>query len=329
MNDDTKTIFRIAKNRENPFAMIDRRALENPALSWKAKGLLGYLLSRPDNWEVQMSDLVKRATDGEFSTRGAVDELMKAGHLRRVEIRDDESGRFVRFEYEVHEQPVPAEQRTAKKPLPNNQEVDEQGQANEPFRGNPQVGNPQVDNPKVGNLPLNNTESNDTELNNTLGADAPSAPAAQEKQTNPPPAFGIEWQLAAGVSQVTLPTPEEEISAQLQNAVNLFPAAYQERARAFIQAANIMPIKSDVSGWCKAFKDHEARDLTLREMTRAIETMIGQGLTVSSPFSVTEVAKSIHAQNIRKAQQLPAAPTELERALTTFKPRQPAPRATA
>lgn len=34
-----KTIFRTIKNEDHPFVMMDRRPLENPDLSWRAKGV--------------------------------------------------------------------------------------------------------------------------------------------------------------------------------------------------------------------------------------------------------------------------------------------------
>ncbi len=169
-----KTIFRVTKDRENPFAMIDRRVLENPDLSWKAKGLLGYLLSRPDNWTIYMGDLVKRSTDGEHSTRSAVDELIATGHIvRKVE---REKGRFVNFILEVYEQPVKPDT----KPLCENHEMAS------PFGGFPQVENPQVENPQVENPFVENRTINDIELNKTkgnenMGAQSP-ARSQQEKK---------------------------------------------------------------------------------------------------------------------------------------------------
>jgi hypothetical protein len=53
------TIFRTVKNKDNPYVMIDRRPLDNPALSFKAKGILTYLMSRPNGWEVCIIDLAK------------------------------------------------------------------------------------------------------------------------------------------------------------------------------------------------------------------------------------------------------------------------------
>lgn len=143
MNDD-KTIFRVEKSKENQFVMIDRRPLEKDYLSWKAKGLLAYLLSRPDNWTVNFGDLVKRSTDGEYATRAAAKELESAGHLE-VKRNVDNLGRVTSYEYVVHEYPL---------------------------RGFPQVDNPQVGNPDVGNRDINDNEFNETKLNNTTDAAA-------------------------------------------------------------------------------------------------------------------------------------------------------------
>lgn len=100
-----KTIFRVAKNADNPFVMIDRRVIENPALSWKAKGMLAYLLSRPDNWVVRFSDLVKRSPDGGHTVRAALKELRDAGHLKITTER--ENGRVKQWIYTIFEVPSP------------------------------------------------------------------------------------------------------------------------------------------------------------------------------------------------------------------------------
>jgi len=100
-----KTIFKVEKNKDNPFVMIDRRPIENSTLSWRAKGVLTYLISRPENWIVRLGDLVKRSPDGVFAVRAALKELSKAGHITRREERD-ESGRFKQYVLEVHEIPV-------------------------------------------------------------------------------------------------------------------------------------------------------------------------------------------------------------------------------
>jgi hypothetical protein len=99
-----KTVFRVEKNPNNPFVMIDRRPIENPVLSWKAKGLLAYLLSRPDDWVVQFRDLVKRSSDGAHTVREAMKELRKSGHVRLM--KEYEGGRIKRWVYQVYEVPI-------------------------------------------------------------------------------------------------------------------------------------------------------------------------------------------------------------------------------
>jgi hypothetical protein len=100
----SKTIFRVEKNADNPFVMIDRRPIENPKLSWRAKGILTYLVSRPDNWIVRLGDLIKRSPDGLYAVRAALKELTKAGHITRKEER--EGGRFKQYVLQVHELPL-------------------------------------------------------------------------------------------------------------------------------------------------------------------------------------------------------------------------------
>jgi DnaD/phage-associated family protein len=100
-----QTIFRVIHDKETPFVIMDKRPFEKPYMSWKAKGLLGYLLSRPDDWTVRLGDLVKRSTDKAHATRQALRELVMVGHMRQVEYRH-ENGKYAGTVYEVHEQPL-------------------------------------------------------------------------------------------------------------------------------------------------------------------------------------------------------------------------------
>jgi DnaD/phage-associated family protein len=132
-----KTIFRVEKNKDNPFVMIDRRPIENPCLSWRAKGVLTYLVSRPDNWIVRLGDLVKRSPEGVYAVRAALKELTKAGHITRREEREEGTGRFKQYVLEVRELPI----------------------------SNPPTNLPQAAEPQAGNLTLNDTDSNETDIN--------------------------------------------------------------------------------------------------------------------------------------------------------------------
>ena len=100
-----QTIYRVVKSANNPYVMIDRRPIENPILSFKAKGILSYLLSRPDGWEVSVSDLINKATDGEDSVRSGLGELERAGHLKRTRTRAAGAGTYTGLLIEVYEVP--------------------------------------------------------------------------------------------------------------------------------------------------------------------------------------------------------------------------------
>ena len=104
---DTKaeTIIRVQHNRENPFVMIERFHFEDPNLSWKAMGVHSYLLTKPNDWVVRMSQLIKRGPDGEHSTRGALNELKELRYLQQYPVY--RSGKVIYWEITVYEVPYP------------------------------------------------------------------------------------------------------------------------------------------------------------------------------------------------------------------------------
>jgi len=97
--------FRIRKNKDNPYIQIHKAYLSDKCLSWRAKGILTYLLSKPDNWIVQIKDIKKHAKEGDRAVRKAISELMDAKYLNRKVLRGEGKGNFIRFEYDVYESP--------------------------------------------------------------------------------------------------------------------------------------------------------------------------------------------------------------------------------
>jgi len=82
------SIIRLQK-RFNPFVQIDHRPLNDERLSWKAKGLLAYLLSKPADWQIMMEDLINRSTDGRDSVQAAMRELRDAGYAKLDTIQEN------------------------------------------------------------------------------------------------------------------------------------------------------------------------------------------------------------------------------------------------
>jgi len=99
-------IIRVVK-RPSSYVTIDKTFLEDPNLSWKAKGLLAYMLSKPDNWRVIVADLIKQSRDGRDAVYAGLDELKKNGYYRKVFVRN-ELGKYEKSESVVHELPEAA-----------------------------------------------------------------------------------------------------------------------------------------------------------------------------------------------------------------------------
>jgi len=74
--------------RRDRFLIIDQRAIEDERLSWAARGLLAYLLSKPDDWKVLVNDLRKRGDLGRDGIYRLLRELRDTGYMRFVRKRD-------------------------------------------------------------------------------------------------------------------------------------------------------------------------------------------------------------------------------------------------
>jgi len=101
---EKEAIVRTRKNRENPYVMVDKFGINDERLSWKAKGILVYLLSKPDDWTVRVGDLVNHAKDGRDSVLTGLKELQTYGYVSKKYIR--ENGKFSGIEYIVYERPI-------------------------------------------------------------------------------------------------------------------------------------------------------------------------------------------------------------------------------
>ena len=69
------------KSRKDNFFIMGNEPIQNPDLSWAAKGLLAYLLSLPDSWEIHARDLFSRSASKRNTTEAAIKELITAGHI--------------------------------------------------------------------------------------------------------------------------------------------------------------------------------------------------------------------------------------------------------
>jgi hypothetical protein len=82
------------RKREKNYFEMDNTPIQRPDMSMKAKGLLAYLISLPDDWTLYKSELVKHFTDGKDAVRSAFAELEKNLYIITIKSRD-KKGKFV------------------------------------------------------------------------------------------------------------------------------------------------------------------------------------------------------------------------------------------
>lgn len=133
--------IRVAKRQR--FTTVDRRAVNDERLSFRARGVLVWLLDKPDDWRFSSETLAAQAPEGRTAIRSALKELREAGYLRTTKYRD-EHGRF-HTEQVLHETPMSDSPEVAEVRFPD--------------VGKPAVGLPDVGEPVL----LLNTEEPKTE----------------------------------------------------------------------------------------------------------------------------------------------------------------------
>ncbi len=94
--------------KKRAYTRIANAVLTDTRLSWAAQGVLTYLLSKTDNWQVRTADLVHQRSEGRRYILSCLKELEQYGYLERRCIQ----GAGGKFEWisTIHETPrVPPE----------------------------------------------------------------------------------------------------------------------------------------------------------------------------------------------------------------------------
>ena len=110
-----------APRKESNFYVLDKQISEDKRLTWAARGLLVFLLGKPDNWTVIVHALINetkgtRKPLGRDGVYALLDELIQAGYVSRRQVRNA-AGVLGEVNYIVSEEPLPANPDTAE-PLP-------------------------------------------------------------------------------------------------------------------------------------------------------------------------------------------------------------------
>lgn len=137
-------IYRVEKNKN--YVVLNRTALNDERLSWKAKGIIAYMLSMPDDWKFYIEEIASHAKDGVDSLRSGIKELSKYGYVKRFPIRDEKTQKIIEWETVIYESPQ------SKKPdmeIPHMEK---------PYMENPQVEKPLMEKPTLLSIDELNTD---------------------------------------------------------------------------------------------------------------------------------------------------------------------------
>jgi hypothetical protein len=114
-------IFRGKLHFESQFTQIHNAWIRDPHISYKAKGLLTYLLSHEVGYTITIGQIIRESGDGKQAVRSALEELIKAGYLE-TQRTTDERGYNAGLAYFIKDPSIPkSENPTLDNPTLDNQ----------------------------------------------------------------------------------------------------------------------------------------------------------------------------------------------------------------
>ena len=186
----------VRSKRSEQFTIIGNAVLADDHISFRAKGVLVYLLGKPDNWQVSERHLATVGNDGVTAIRAALKELELAGYIQRHR----KQGLNGRFEWEsvVYDEPQPAQLGLSGTDESNDEPCSENLSMDEP----PCLGFPCTEEPCVENLGVISTIRTSTDQTKEKTDDdcARDLPAP-----SPQPTLSSSSSQPAGTERIRLP----------------------------------------------------------------------------------------------------------------------------
>jgi len=99
-----QTIIRTAHDGSNRYFLMSRKTAQDKTLTFAARGMLAYLLSKPNDWKITVPDLCQECRQDKVYSILA--ELRKSGYIKHLIHRDPKTKRITSREYIVYEEPV-------------------------------------------------------------------------------------------------------------------------------------------------------------------------------------------------------------------------------
>jgi len=120
-------VFRIEKTKN--YTAMSNCHLRDKNLSHKARGLLSYMLSLPDDWDYSLAGLVSISKESKSALRSALNELKEYGYLfiEKKYPNKTESGR-IEYIYNIYE--IPKKKQDTENQYLENQYIENRPQLN-------------------------------------------------------------------------------------------------------------------------------------------------------------------------------------------------------
>ena len=122
--------------RESNYSIISNEPIEDARLSWEALGLLTFLLSKPDWWEVSIEYLIKYRKEHAkaYKVRRAMAELEEHGYA--VKMQKNENGKFEKVQWYIYDTPHDENHKAVQPDLLEQEQPLDENQQAAPFAEN-------------------------------------------------------------------------------------------------------------------------------------------------------------------------------------------------
>ena len=278
--EEQKTEFIVRKkDKTENFSIIYNACLRDNSISWQAKGLFGYLMTLPNDWEIYKTELPNHASNGRDATIKAFDELIEKGYIT-VEETKGENGKFGKkiykvFEVSQGETKIIRKRRNADKkeaPLLNNRYLDTV------------TGNPLTVNQELLNTDIQNTNKlkTNTKFSESDDSDFPEDPnEIKTKKTNKPHRLTKTELTKQYLSSLTL----ETYNASRRCAYNLI--------QYLIKLQNSSTAATNLDSWQRDFAQFAATEKKdFNEIVKVIDYVFHDNYWMSRISSAPAIIKN-------------------------------------
>lgn len=190
----------VRSRRKTNFTVMSNVGLRDERLSFKARGVLAYLLSMPDNWKVSDRHLATIGPDGRHLVQAALKELEECGYLVR-ERRHTKGGTFI-WDSVIYDEPQD-ESTMARKPNHGDDTMARLSVAGKPNHG--------LDESTMARKPRQVISTNTEILNTNVGE---AAPRKTKKQP-----LAAQSSFVLAVKEIVKQSPSKAQVPLIDNAV--------------------------------------------------------------------------------------------------------------